>query len=52
VPGIRPSCVAAFGIPDPAAGTERVVVVAETRERDRARRAALERAVRDSLVSG
>jgi 1-acyl-sn-glycerol-3-phosphate acyltransferase len=52
VPGIRPSCVAAFGVPDPAAGTERLVVVAETRERDRARRAALQRAVRDRLVDG
>jgi 1-acyl-sn-glycerol-3-phosphate acyltransferase len=52
VPGIRRSCVAAFGIPDPATGTERVVVVAETRERDAARREALQRAVRDSLVTG
>ena len=34
VPGIRPNCVAAFGIPDPATGTERVVVVAETREQE------------------
>jgi 1-acyl-sn-glycerol-3-phosphate acyltransferase len=52
VPGIRPNCVAAFGIPDPATGTERLVVVAETRERDRARREALERAVRNRLVDG
>ena len=34
VPGIRPNCVAAFGIPDPATGTERLVVVAETREQE------------------
>ena len=52
VPDIRPNCVAAFGIPDPATGTERVIVVAETRERDPARREALQRAVRDRLVSG
>jgi 1-acyl-sn-glycerol-3-phosphate acyltransferase len=52
VPGIRPNCVAAFGIPDPVAGTERVVVVAETRERDPAQREALRRAVRDRLVTG
>jgi fatty-acyl-CoA synthase len=52
VPGIRPSCVAAFGIPDPATGTERVVVVAETRQREPAQREALRRAVRDSLVTG
>jgi acyl carrier protein len=52
VPGIRPSCVAAFGIADPAAGTERVVVVAETRERDPSQREALQRAVRDRIVSG
>ena len=52
VPGVRPNCVAAFGIPDPATGTEHVVVIAETRERDAARREALQRAVRDALVTG
>jgi 1-acyl-sn-glycerol-3-phosphate acyltransferase len=30
--GIRKGCVAVFGSPDPTSGTERVVVVAETRE--------------------
>ncbi len=30
--GIRKGCVAVFGIPDPAATTERLVVLAETRE--------------------
>jgi 1-acyl-sn-glycerol-3-phosphate acyltransferase len=44
--------VAAFGIPDPATGTERVVVVAETRDRDPAHRESLQRAVRDALVTG
>jgi 1-acyl-sn-glycerol-3-phosphate acyltransferase len=52
VPGVRPHCVAAFGIPDPATGTERVVVIAETRERDPTRREAIQRAVRDALVTG
>jgi 1-acyl-sn-glycerol-3-phosphate acyltransferase len=52
VPGVRPNCVAAFGIPDQITGTERLVVVAETRERDPARRQDLERAIRDRLVEG
>jgi len=33
VPGVRKGCVAVFGSPDPATGTERLVVMAETRER-------------------
>ena len=32
LPGIRKGCVAAFGVPDPETGTERLVVVAESRE--------------------
>ena len=32
--GVRRGCVAVFGASDPATGTERLVVVAETRERD------------------
>jgi len=32
IPGIRKGCVAVFGSPDPTTGTERVVVLAETRE--------------------
>ena len=35
--GIRRGCVAVFGSPDPGGGTERVVVLAETRERDATR---------------
>jgi 1-acyl-sn-glycerol-3-phosphate acyltransferase len=50
VPGIRPSCVAAFGVPDASSGTERLVVVAETRETEAGRREALQRAVRDRIV--
>ena len=32
IPGVRKGCVAVFGSPDPEAGTERLVIVAETRE--------------------
>ncbi|MGQ0656134.1 MAG: AMP-binding protein [Betaproteobacteria bacterium] len=32
--GVRRGCVAVFGVPDPASGTERVVVLAETRQQD------------------
>jgi 1-acyl-sn-glycerol-3-phosphate acyltransferase len=52
VPGVRQNCVAAFGIPDPATGTERLIVVAETREQDAVEREALQRAVRDRVVTG
>jgi 1-acyl-sn-glycerol-3-phosphate acyltransferase len=41
VPGIRKGCVAVFGVGDPATGTERVVVLAETRETDAAKHAEL-----------
>ena len=41
VPGIRKGCVAIFGVGDPAIGTERVVVLAETRETDDAKRGEL-----------
>jgi len=35
VPGVRKGCVVAFGAPHAASGTERLVVVAETREQGR-----------------
>jgi 1-acyl-sn-glycerol-3-phosphate acyltransferase len=35
--GIRKGCVAAFGTPDPVSQTERLVIVAETREGDASR---------------
>src|SRR5260370_23688637 len=50
--GIRKGCVVAFGLTDEAAGTEKLVVVAETRERDAARRAALACAVTDLVARG
>lgn len=34
IPGIRKGCVAAFGTREPRSGTERLVILAETRERD------------------
>jgi 1-acyl-sn-glycerol-3-phosphate acyltransferase len=51
VPGIRKGCVAAFGVHDPALGTERLVVVAETRERDRTRWGALRAAVQECVTA-
>ena len=42
IAGIRKGCVAVFGITDRASGTERVVVLAETRETDPAVRAELQ----------
>ncbi len=49
VAGIRTGCVAAFGVADADSGTENVVVVAETRARDRAAREALVTAVREAV---
>jgi 1-acyl-sn-glycerol-3-phosphate acyltransferase len=51
VPGIRKGCVAAFGVGDPAIGTERLVVIAETRVREPEARARLEAAVRERVVA-
>ncbi|MCY4076970.1 MAG: AMP-binding protein [Acidobacteria bacterium] len=45
VPGVRAGCVAAFGAADPERGTERFVIVAETRETGRDELAELRRAV-------
>ena len=43
--GVRRGCVAAFGVTDPKSGTERLVIVAETREIEEERRAALHREI-------
>ena len=51
IPGVRKGCVAAFGVPDPEAGTERLVVVAETRAESAAQRAALQSAAVDRVVA-
>ena len=50
IEGIRLGCVAVFGSADPATGTEKLVVVAETREEDPAKRAALAEAVRRASI--
>ena len=42
IPGIRKGGVAVFGVTDQASGTERVVILAETREADPAARAAMQ----------
>ena len=45
VPGVRKGCVAAFGSLDPQSGTERLVVLAETREKEAVARERLRDAV-------
>jgi 1-acyl-sn-glycerol-3-phosphate acyltransferase len=50
-PGIRKGCIAAFGIHEPALGTERLVVVAETRERDRTRWDTLRTGVQERVTA-
>jgi 1-acyl-sn-glycerol-3-phosphate acyltransferase len=50
--GIRKGCIVAFGLTDDVSGTEKMIVVAETRERDAARRAALASQVTDLVSRG
>ena len=45
VEGVRKGCVAAFGVPDADLGTERLVVVAETRATEPARRGEMRREI-------
>jgi 1-acyl-sn-glycerol-3-phosphate acyltransferase len=52
VDGVRRGRVAAFAVQDEAAGTERLVVVAETRDRTPAGQEALRDAIRDRVVAG
>ncbi len=49
--GIRKGCVAVFGSRDERSGTERVIVLAETRESDPARRDALRARVNDLALA-
>ena len=51
LPGIRKGCVAVFGSADPASGTERLVVAAETKETEDAALAALREAVQERVVA-
>ena len=49
--GIRKGCVAVFGSRDERAGTEKVVVLAETRETDAARREALRNQINEIAMA-
>jgi acyl-CoA synthetase (AMP-forming)/AMP-acid ligase II len=49
VPGVRKGCVIAFGVADPALGTEAVVVVAETKEPETAH-GAIAKAIQQRLA--
>jgi acyl-CoA synthetase (AMP-forming)/AMP-acid ligase II len=48
--GVRRGCVAVFGSQDPASGTERVVVLAEMRNRDASRHDDLKRMINELAV--
>ena len=50
IPGIRKGCVAVFGSPDPATGTERLIVMAETRERGETALETIRQAVQSATV--
>jgi 1-acyl-sn-glycerol-3-phosphate acyltransferase len=50
--GIRKGCVVAFGLKDEGSGTEKLVVVAETRESDAARRSAISAAISQEVSAG
>jgi fatty-acyl-CoA synthase len=52
VEGIRRGCIVAFGLKDEGSGTEKLIVVAEVRERDKARRNAIAAAVTDQVSRG
>lgn len=50
IPGVRKGCVVVFGSPDPASGTERLVVLAETRERGLREQQQLREAITATVV--
>jgi len=50
--GIRKGCIVAFGLKDEGSGTEKLVVVAESRESDPARRRAITAAVTHEISAG
>ena len=50
IKGIRKGCVAVFGVTDQASGTERLIVVAETRETDPATRTTLQERARQAVT--
>ncbi|MDH5337055.1 MAG: AMP-binding protein, partial [Nitrospira sp.] len=50
IPGVRKGCVVVFGSLDQASGTERLVVLAETRERGQGERQRLREAINTAVV--
>lgn len=50
IPGVRKGCVVVFGSPDQASGTERLVVLAETRESGQQERHRLREAINAAVV--
>ena len=50
--GIRKGCIVAFGMKDESSGTEKLVVVAEVRERDSSRQAVIAAAVTEQVLRG
>ena len=50
VPGVRKGCVVVFGAQDPRLSTERLVVIAETRETDAAEVAQLRKQIEDATA--
>ena len=52
VEGIRKGCVVAFGLKDQETGTEKLVVVAESREEEKSKRAAIVAAMNEELTRG
>jgi fatty-acyl-CoA synthase len=52
VEGIRKGCIVAFGIKDQSSGTEKMIVVAESREADSARRSAMAAKVTEAVSRG
>ena len=50
--GIRKGCIVAFGVKDEGSGTEKLVVVAESREADSARRSVIAAAITREISAG
>jgi len=51
IPGIRKGCVTVFGVPDPGSGTEKVAVIAETRETDPLKKEDLSRRITEIVAT-
>src|SRR5688572_20627884 len=51
IPGVRRGCVAVFGSMDSASGTERIVVLAETRQQDSSMHESVKRRINDLALN-